>query len=93
MKPSAPGSAVIGLASGLPGGLGLTEGLLGASLGFSGVPEAHHALGVATFRLITFWLLLPIGWFALMWAGRQVKKSKQRLEAEAISAPAGEVQQ
>ena len=31
----------------------------------SGVPEAHHALGVATFRVITFWLLLPIGWIAL----------------------------
>ena len=94
----APGSAVIGLASGLPGGLGLTEGLLGASLGFSGVPQAHHALGVAMFRLITFWLLLPIGWLALMWAGRQVRKRNRRIKAEgavvagATPAPVGEPQ-
>jgi uncharacterized membrane protein YbhN (UPF0104 family) len=77
----APGSAVIGLATGLPGGLGLTEGLLGASLGINGVPEAHLALGVATFRVITFWLLLPIGWVALALAGRQVRRRNAGLEA------------
>lgn len=85
----APGSAVLGLASGLPGGLGLTEGLLGASLGFNGVPEAHLALGVATFRVITFWLLLPIGWLALLWAGRQVRKRNRRLEAEEAAVTGG----
>ncbi|MFV2072829.1 MAG: lysylphosphatidylglycerol synthase domain-containing protein [Thermoanaerobaculales bacterium] len=94
----APGSAVIGLASGLPGGLGLTDGLLGASLGFSGVPQAHHALGVAMFRLITFWLLLPIGWLALMWAGRQIRKRNRRIHTEsaeianASPVPVGELQ-
>ena len=94
----APGSAVLGLASGLPGGLGLTDSLLGASLGFSGVPMAHHALGVIMFRLITFWLLLPIGWLALMWAGIQVRKRNRRLEAEgavdsgATPAPVGKLQ-
>lgn len=82
----APGSAVIGLASGLPGGLGLTDGLLGASLGIGGVPAAHHALGVAMFRLITFWLVLPIGWLALFWTGRQIKKRNRRLEAEGGAA-------
>jgi uncharacterized membrane protein YbhN (UPF0104 family) len=81
----APGSAVIGLASGLPGGLGLTEGLLGASLGFRGVPVEHLALGVAMFRLMTFWLLLPIGWSALWWAGRQARKRDRRLETEAAA--------
>ena len=84
----APGAAVIGLASGLPGGLGITEGLLGASLGFSGVPVAHHALDVAMFRLITFWVLLPIGWLALMWTGRQVRKRDRGLEAEAAAVTA-----
>lgn len=76
----APGSAVIGLASGLPGGLGLTDGLLSASLGISGVPAAHHALGVATFRVITFWFLLPIGWIALALAGRQIRRRNDRLK-------------
>jgi len=79
----APGSAVVGLASGLPGGLGLTEGLLSASMGFKHVPVEHLALGVAMFRLMTFWLLLPIGWLALAWAGRQVRKRNRRLECEA----------
>ena len=86
----APGSAVIGLASGLPGGLGLTEGLLGASLGVSGVPEAHHALGVATFRLITFWLLLPIGWIALALAERQVRKRNELIEKNRAAEGANE---
>jgi uncharacterized membrane protein YbhN (UPF0104 family) len=75
----APGSAVIGLASGLPGGLGATEALLGASLGISGVPQAHHALGVAAFRVITFWLWIPIGWSCLVYAGRQARRRVARL--------------
>lgn len=82
----APGSAVIGLASGLPGGLGLTDGLLGASLGIGGIPAAHHVLGVAVFRLITFWAVLVVGWLALVWTGRQIRKRHLRLEAEANAA-------
>ena len=76
----APGSAVIGFASGLPGGLGLTEGLLGASLSFSGVPGEHLAFSVAMFRLLTFWLLLPIGWLALAWTGSRIRARNRRLE-------------
>jgi len=78
----APGSAVIGLASGLPGGLGLTDGLLGASLGIGGIPAAHHVLGVALFRLITFWVVLGIGWLALLWTGRQIHRRNLELQAE-----------
>jgi uncharacterized membrane protein YbhN (UPF0104 family) len=78
----APGSAIIGFASGLPGGLGLTEGLLSASLGFKGVPGEYLAFGVAMFRLLTFWLLLPIGWLALAWAGSRIRARNRRLESE-----------
>jgi uncharacterized membrane protein YbhN (UPF0104 family) len=77
----APGSALLGLSSGLPGGIGATEALLGASLGFNGVPQAHLAVTVAAFRVITFWLWLPVGWLALVWAGRQARKRTARLEA------------
>jgi len=77
----APGSALLGLSSGLPGGIGATEALLGASLGFNGVPQAHLAVSVAAFRVITFWLWLPVGWLALMWGGRQARKRIARLEA------------
>jgi uncharacterized membrane protein YbhN (UPF0104 family) len=61
-----PGSAVLGAGTGLPGGIGATEGILGASLRFREVPAEHLALAVAAFRLITFWVWIPIGWFSLM---------------------------
>lgn len=61
----APGAAVLGVATGLPGGIGATEGLLGVSLRLRSVPAEHLALAVAAFRLITFWIWIPAGWFAL----------------------------
>jgi uncharacterized membrane protein YbhN (UPF0104 family) len=62
----APGSAVLGTGTGLPGGIGATEGILGASLRFREVPVEHLAIAVAAFRLVTFWIWIPIGWIALM---------------------------
>lgn len=62
----APGSAVLGVGTGLPGGIGATEGLLGASLKFNQVPAEHLALPVAAFRVLTFWIWIPIGWLALV---------------------------
>lgn len=59
------GSAVLGVASGLPGGIGATEGLLGASLDMRGVPVEFLVVAVAAFRLITFWIWIPIGWLAV----------------------------
>lgn len=79
----APGSAVIGLGSGLPGGLGVTEILLGASLDFSGVPQAQLAVGVAVFRVLTFWVWIPIGWLALGFAGWAARRRRLRLESQA----------
>ena len=60
-----PGSAVLGVATGLPGGIGVTEGILGASLRIRSVPVEHLAVAVAAFRLITFWIWIPIGWMAI----------------------------
>lgn len=62
----APGAAVLGTGTGLPGGIGATEGLLGASMRFREVPVEHLAVAVAAFRLVTFWAWIPIGWFALV---------------------------
>ena len=76
----AAGSAVLGAGSGLPGGLGATEGLLGASLSLMNVPAAHLAIAVAGFRLVTFWMWIPVGWIALM--------SIRRRSANATGAPA-----
>jgi len=60
-----PGTAVLGVATGLPGGIGATEGLLGASLKIRSVPVEHLAIAVAAFRLITFWMWIPVGWIAI----------------------------
>ena len=61
----APASSVLGVATGLPGGIGATEGLLGASLRLMKIPSEYLVLAVGAFRLITFWFWLPIGWIAL----------------------------
>lgn len=61
----APASSVLGVATGLPGGIGATEGFLGASLRLMKIPSEHLVVAVGGFRLITFWLWLPIGWIAL----------------------------
>jgi len=79
----APGSAVLGLGSGVPGGIGATEALLGASMGFRGVPPEHLAAGVAAFRIVTFWLLLPMGWLALAYVGRQARKQREAADGRA----------
>jgi hypothetical protein len=72
----APGSAVIGTSTGLPGGIGVTEGILGASLRFRSVPVEHLAIVVAAFRLFTFWIWIPIGWLALL----SLKRQNRRLD-------------
>jgi uncharacterized membrane protein YbhN (UPF0104 family) len=69
-----PGSAVLGVATGLPGGIGATEGLLGASLRLRSVPTEHLALAIAAFRLITFWVWIPIGWLALAVVNRRLSR-------------------
>lgn len=62
----APGAALVGTGTGLPGGIGATEGVLGASLSFRSVPAEQLVIVVSAFRLITFWIWIPIGWLALL---------------------------
>lgn len=69
-----PGTAVLGVSTGLPGGLGATEGLLGASMRLRSVPVEHLALAIAAFRLITFWMWIPIGWLVLAVLNRRLSR-------------------
>jgi uncharacterized protein (TIRG00374 family) len=56
---------VLGLLPITPGGVGVVEGVLGSSLVAAGVP-AHLALvGVLAWRLVNYWLPIPVG--GLMW--------------------------
>ena len=61
---------LLGAASGMPCGLGVVEGYLGATFHSVHVPGEHLTLAVGAFRLITFWLWIPVGWVALTWLGR-----------------------
>jgi len=83
----APGSAVLGVVTGLPGGVGATEGLLGTALRFREVPAEHLALVVGAFRIITFWLRLPIGWLALAWVKRRAPKGAPAIPGEDEAEP------
>jgi uncharacterized membrane protein YbhN (UPF0104 family) len=47
-----------------PGGLGAVEAALTAGLTAAGVPAGEAFSAVILFRLITFWLPIPMGWFA-----------------------------
>ena len=48
-----------------PGGLGAVEAALTAGLTAAGVPGAVAVSAVLLFRLLTFWLPVPLGWGAL----------------------------
>ncbi len=67
-------SSVVGAGTGLPGGIGAIEGLLGVSLDIMKVPPEHFAFAVGAFRLATFWIWLPIGWVALLLVNRQAAR-------------------
>jgi len=90
----APFSAGLGAGTGLPGGIGAIEGLLGISLKTLHVPTAHLALSVAAYRLVNFWVWLPIGWLALILVNRQARSRKQNEDparpTETASSPPSE---
>lgn len=77
-----PGTAVLGVATGLPGGIGATEGLLGTAMKVRSVPTEHLAIAIAAFRLITFWMWIPIGWVAI-YALRKIRPATSEPSVEA----------
>jgi len=54
-----------------PGGLGGVEAALTAGLTATGLPGAVAVSAVLLFRLLTFWLPVPVGWAALSYLERQ----------------------
>jgi uncharacterized protein (TIRG00374 family) len=49
-----------------PGGLGVVEGSLTIALVFYGGEHAATVAAVLVYRIISFWLLLPVGWAAAL---------------------------
>ena len=60
----------LGSAVPTPGGLGAVEAALTAGLTAAGLPGATAATAVLLFRLVTFWLPVPVGWVALNYLQR-----------------------
>ncbi len=54
-----------------PGGLGAVEAALAAGLTAAGVPGAVAVSAVLLFRLLTFWLPVPLGWAAMNFLERR----------------------
>jgi len=64
-----------------PGGLGAVEAALTTGLTAAGMPSAVAVSAVLLFRLITFWLPIPIGWVALNYLERHHDLLRRRTPA------------
>ncbi len=60
-----PVCQLLGVSSGAPGGIGVTESVFSAALSIAHIPASHIVLVLFFFRIITFWAWLPVGWIAL----------------------------
>lgn len=69
---------LVALAPLTPGGLGLVEGVLVPTLAGFGTPDHAAVLGVLCWRILNFWLPIPVGALAWVW-----------LRAGALRRPAG----
>jgi glycosyltransferase 2 family protein len=63
--------AAIGSAVPTPGGLGAVEAALAAGLTATGMAAATAVSAVLLFRLLTFWLPVPVGWAAFNFLQRR----------------------
>jgi uncharacterized protein (TIRG00374 family) len=67
-----------------PGGLGVMEAVLTSSLVAFGVPHGFAILGVIGYRLVNFWLPIPVGglsYLALRVEGGSAERRAERLRA------------
>jgi uncharacterized protein (TIRG00374 family) len=59
------GARVLASAAPVPGGLGALEAALIAGLSGLGMPAGAAASAVLIYRLLTYWMTIPVGWVAL----------------------------
>ncbi len=73
-----------------PGGLGVVEGSITVALVAFGGPEASTAYAVLLYRIISFWMILVIGWLFIGQLALQVRHgrwSRQALSSEVEAGP------
>lgn len=67
-----------------PGGIGVVEIALTASLVAAGLPANHAVLAVIVYRLISFWLVVAIGWLVAARLSRGDGAKREEVIAEAL---------
>jgi uncharacterized protein (TIRG00374 family) len=72
------GASVLGLLPFTPGGLGFVEAGLATTLTLAGVPAGDALVTTLVYRLLTFWLPLPIGAVAAFVFRRRYPRSSRR---------------
>jgi len=65
----------LGAISFIPGGLGVVEGALGLMLVNVGLPLDVTILSVIGYRLISFWLMIPVGIYSALILNRNIYKN------------------
>jgi uncharacterized protein (TIRG00374 family) len=74
-----------------PGGLGVVEGSITLALVAFGGPEASTAYAVLLYRIISFWMILVIGWVFIGQLALQVRRGRWSREALSSEIEAGPV--
>ncbi len=74
-----------------PGGLGVVEGSITVALVAFGGPEASTAYAVLLYRVLSFWMILVIGWLFIGQLALQVRRGRWNREALSSEVEAGPV--
>ncbi len=74
-----------------PGGLGVVEGSITVALVAFGGAEASTAYAVLLYRLISFWMILLVGWLLIGQLALQVRQGRWTRQAMASEVEAGPV--
>lgn len=78
---------LLGLLPFTPGGLGFVEAGLTGTLALAGVHAADAVLATLVFRLVSFWLPLPVGLGAMFLFRHRHPREAGRADAGALPAP------
>ena len=73
-----------------PGGLGVVEVVLTSTLTAFGAPGQVAALGVIAYRLVSFWLPIPVGGIAYLTLKLDPRFKGRQQEAEGVGSSSSE---
>jgi hypothetical protein len=60
----------------IPGGLGVTEGFMGLLFNSFSIPLSVAVVSILVFRLLSFWIWIPIGLISYVTMAREISKER-----------------